>query len=166
MVTISSIILLISMILTLSGYLHAMQVIYTEADFILDDDGNLTIEYKSDSIEILVLNVDSEEIIDFILVVYDSSGDEVFNITDETLSMNNIPFLENGDFEIVIDVIDESDDPLDLTIEIMKTGSIFMVICMSVMCLGVIFLPLLVVGGVATIAGAMEMRRSDRGYRR
>ena len=167
LVTLSSLIILLTLAFSISGFLHVNQVVYKNEDFNLNASGELIKNHTSPHLEILIFNFYSDSTIDIDLVVMNDKGHEIFNQSGESTTRMDVPIEKPDDYIIIIRFDDPGDDPDDLEIEVQQAGVFFfMMYCSSACCLFLIFLTVIITGAVFTFSGYSGMRSNCGRYTR
>lgn len=166
LVTVSSLLMVLIIAFSISGFLKAQEVIHDEDDFTRSDDHTLVLNYESEDIEVLIISIYADNTVDIRLKVVDEFDEEILNLTASTPSMESVPLEDSGRYTITVSVLEENYDISDLEVEIQSGGMLFLGICCFSFCFFNVFLVLIIAGAVMTYLGYSEIRAKRRFRRR
>jgi hypothetical protein len=164
LITASTVILIITLMLTISGVMYGQRSIYTDEDLEYGSDGNLTMTIEVDGFSVFMFNFLTETRIEFNLSIYDEGGEEVHFQRGTTPTFVSVTFEHVGQYLLQVELTDEKDDPSELEMDVQNTDLFTISACCSSSCFLVVFLILLFWGIVMCIRGYTQLM-SKRGGR-
>jgi hypothetical protein len=158
MVTLSSIFLVVTVVVMISGFRFEDQVRYRENDF-QTDSGRMELIIDNDFVGIIQYTIDSEDTMRISMDVTAPSGSSIHENYGRVPLTGQATMDARGEHIIIIDLETSGADLNDLKIEIRTTTGSVLITCCGVFTTGTFSFFLLVFGAVITFMGAKEEKR-------
>lgn len=158
MVTLSSIFLVITVVVMISGFRYEDQVRYREDDFEIGSE-RMELAVHNELVGIIQYSIDSEDTMRISMDVTAPSGSSIHENYGRVPLTGQATMDARGEHIIIIDLETSGADLNDLEIEIRTTTGSVLITCCGVITTGTLAFFLLVFGAVITFIGAKEERR-------
>ena len=158
LVTSSTILILITVVILVSGIRYSDQVLYDESDFELMGD-TLVLTIENDLPGVVQYSVDSDDDLRVSIKVLSPGGRTIHSNKGNVPLTGQATLDRSGSYTIEIEVQSISSGTEDLDIEIRSTGGSIILTCCGVLITGMLSFLLLLIGGIVTIMAIKEGRR-------
>ncbi len=158
LVTSSSILILFTVVILVSGIRYSDQVLYDESDF--QNDGDVfVLTVENDLPGVVQYSIGSDDDLRVSIKVRSSGGRSIHSNKGNVPLTGQATVERSGSYSIEIEVLSISSGTEDLDIEIRSTGGSVFLTCCGVLFTGMSSFLLLLIGGIVTIMGVKEERR-------
>lgn len=158
LVTASSILIMITVVILISGMRYSDQVLYDESDFGIDGDV-IVITIENDLPGVVQYSIDSDDDLRVSIKVRSPGGRTIHSNRGKVPLNGQVTVEKAGSLSIEIEVLSVNSGTDDLDIEIRSTGGSVLLTCCGILVTGMLSFLLLMMGGILTIMGVKEERR-------